>query len=699
MANNKTFVQIARDASWRETAFVALTFTLLSSVLVGVITHCDPLRNTTFGPDPAFYLWSLKWWPHSLTSLHNPFHPPIFYPSGLNLAWTTSAPALALLAAPFTLILGPVFALNAINTLALAANGVLAYLISKELDCKRTHALVCALLFYFSSYTWGQLLGHLSITATGFAIAFVYVTVLRAHLKIGRLKYAIVAALLLALQFWTSVEVYATLLFFSAMAFVIFVLSLGWRSVAKKAIQIGLDIGISICGSLILMSPYLYEMSVNFVSNFQNISNYVADPANYVLPTQTNWILGHVFSAISSKFVGNTSEQNVYLGVPMLVLLVMAGRSFYSKPINRALLISLLAIVLCSFGPRLTLLGTPTIWLPWFWIEKLPLIREALPSRFGLYTSLLAAILVGRILTGVPKWDIKVLAVASLCLLLPNLRLYWPGTVPQSSFISSGMYKGVIPRGAAVLVLPTYEFGGYEAPLWQAQANFWFALANGPVSAYQSTRSKYGSVFEAGRNPSGYGSDLLRFIKDTNTRFVLADNQTSDAQTSAFEALGFPFRQYGSTRLYDLSDAALDEKIKNIHAHFTSIICNSLFELAKIGRGYVSKGGTTASLIPFEVADGDFVSKYGTPMPAGSKEANWTSSGYWLGGWGGPLAVGISPVDGMTAARLYASFHDEAEKIYFPYPSIFHGEPRSGESGMVLVVLKDGGPVVASCNQ
>lgn len=699
MANNTTSVQVARGTPWREVAFIAFAFIVLSALLVGGITHWDPLHNTTFGPDPAFYLWSLKWWPHSLLSLHNPFHPPIFHPSGLNLAWTTSAPALALLAAPITLLVGPVFALNAINAVALAANGVLVYLISKGLDCKRTHALVCALLFYFSSYTWGQLLGHLSITATAFAIAFIYVTVLRARLRLGRLKYAIIATLLLALQFWTSVEVYATLIFFSSIVFVIFVLSFGWRCAINQAVRVGSDIGMAIFGSIILMGPYLYEMSAHFVSNFQNISNYVADPINYVLPTQTNLVLGHAFSEISNKFVGNTSEQDVYLGVPMLILLGVAGRGFYSKPINRALLVSLLVVVLCSFGPRLTLLGIPTIWLPWSWIEKLPLIREALPSRFGLYTSLLAAILVGRILTGVPKWDIKVLAVASLCLLLPNLRLYWPGTVPQSSFISSGVYKGVIPKGTGVLVLPTYEFGGYEAPLWQAQANFWFALANGPVSAYRGTRSKYGSAFEAGRNPSGYGYDLLRFIKDTNTRFVLTDNQTSDAQTSAFEALGLPYRQYGSTRLYDLSDAVLDEKIKNVHAHFTSDVCSSLLELAKIGRRYVSKSATTTSLIPFKVADKDFVSKFGTPMPPGSKEANWTSSGYWLGEWGGPLAVGMSPVDGMTAARLYASFHDEAQKIYFPYPSIFHGEERSGESGMVLVVLKDDGTLAASCNE
>lgn len=690
---------IRRGASWREALYVAAVFIGLSALLVSAMTRWNPFHNTPFGGDPAFFLWALKWWPHSLFSLHDPFQPPIFYPHGENLAWITSVPTVALIAAPITLLAGPILALNAINTLALVANGTLVYLIGRELDCKKFSACVGAILFYFSSYTWGQLLGHLGLVVSAFAIALVYLTILRVEGRTSRIKYIATAALLLALQFGVSNEVYATLIFFSAIAAIVLLLSFGWKVAWKKVVCIGSEWTFAILGSLLLLSPYLYEMFTHFVSNFQNISQYVADPINYVVPTQTNWLLGRAFSAVSSKFAGNMSEQNVYLGLPTLALLAIAGRGFYSKPLNRALLISLLVVALCSFGPRLTLLGIPTVWLPWSWVEKLPLIGEALPSRFGLYTSLLAAILVGRILTAVPKWDTKVLAVASLCLVLPNLGVYWPGRVPQSSFFTSGAYKSAIPESAKVLVLPTYERGGYQPATWQAQSNFWFVLTNGPAPAYASTRAKYPSLFAPGGNSGVYGYALLMFMEETGTQFVLTDAGESDGLTEAFRALKFPYQQYGPVEVFEISKAALEGKIAKLRASSFLTVCDSLVQLAKTGSNYVSKGAALSSLTPSMVANSEFDTRFGNPLSPESPAANWTTKGYWLGGWDDAIAIGISPIDGSLAARLYASFRDQAQEIYFPYPKAFLGEERPAASGQFLVVLKHGAVLPASCSQ
>lgn len=685
--------------SWGEVACVAIAFIVLSAFLVEAMTQWDPLHNTTFGGDPAFYLWSLKWWPHALSSMHNPFYAPIFYPFGQNLAWTTSAPTLALLAIPMTLLAGPVFALNVINAMALAANGTLAYLIGKKLDCKRLYACVCALLFYFSSYTWGQLLGHTSISTSVFAMALIYLTLLRVRTRISRIKYLIIAALLLALQFGTSVEVYATLIFFAGIAFIIFLLSFGWKAAGVEMVYIASDLVAAVCGSLLIISPYLYEMFTHYESNFQNISYFVADPVNYVVPTQTNWILGSAFKTVSAKFTGNVSEQGVYLGLPMLALLVMAGREFYSNVLNRALLISLVVVALCSLGPHLSLLGIPTIWLPWSWIEKLPLIGEALPSRFGLYSSLLAAILVGRILTVVPKWDVKVLAVASVCLVLPNLSVYWSPEVPQSSFFSGGTYKSVIPKGSKVLVLPTYEHGGYQPALWQAQSDFWFALTDSPVPAYTNIRKKYSALFSRDGNQSAYGYELLKYIKDTGTQFVLTDNNASDGLTRAFHNLHLPYRQYGSVRVSEISGTTVDYDMAKLRASSIGVVCDSLVELAKIGSEYVSQGSPLSSLTPSKVANSEFEAQFGKPMPPESPGANWTTKGYWLGGRDDAIAVGMAPVSRWIAAGLYASFKAEAQEVYFPYPKVFHGEEQPEEPGQILVVLKHGVTLQTLCNQ
>ena len=60
------------------------------------------------GPDPQIFIWSFAWWPHALLHGQNPFvtHA-IWAPGGINLAWATTVPGLALLFAPLTLARGP----------------------------------------------------------------------------------------------------------------------------------------------------------------------------------------------------------------------------------------------------------------------------------------------------------------------------------------------------------------------------------------------------------------------------------------------------------------------------------------------------------------------------------------------------------------------------------------------------------------
>lgn len=549
----------------RETLYVVIAFGVLSIVLVGAMTHLDPLRNTPFGADPAFYLWSMKWWPHALASLRNPFDAPIFYPANGNLAWTASVPTLALLMSPLTALTGPVFALNVANMLSLIGNGVFVYLIARQLGCKPVWSGLGALLFYFSSYTWNQLLGHLNLSTVVFTLAFTYLTVCRLNANIGRVKYIVISATVLALQFGVSVEVYATSIFFLAILGVILFLSFGYKESWKKTIIVGSECFIAICLSLLLVSPYLYQMLSHFESNLQKISFYVADPVNYLIPTRTNLLLGPVFATISSKFTGNASEQDVYIGLPMVLLLVFAGRRFYSEPLNRALLIGFGIAVLCSFGPQLTILSDRTIRLPWWWVEKFPLIKEALPSRFGLYTSLLAAVLAAKILTELPKWDRKMLAIASLCFVLPNLNAYWPGVVPYSTFFTNSEYKKVIPEGAKVLVLPTYEHGGYTPAIWQLESNFWFVLTNAPLPAKGNNWRIYGWIYsQDGSSIAKRQYRFLNFLKHSKTEFVLTDSHLSGELIKVFNTLNFPYRQYDDVRVSKISSSELNDKLANL---------------------------------------------------------------------------------------------------------------------------------------
>src|SRR4051794_19624567 len=66
------------------------------------------------GYDPDIFVWSFGWWPHALLHAQNPVvtHA-IWAPDGVDLAWATSIPGVALVFAPVTLLAGPVAAYNA----------------------------------------------------------------------------------------------------------------------------------------------------------------------------------------------------------------------------------------------------------------------------------------------------------------------------------------------------------------------------------------------------------------------------------------------------------------------------------------------------------------------------------------------------------------------------------------------------------
>ena len=676
----------------REIFTVVAGFLILSAVLIGILSDWRPSQNMPLGPDSAFMLWCLKWWPHSLFSGHNPFHGNFFYPQGQNLAWVTAIPTLALLTAPITLCLGPVFCYNFITVAALSANGILAYLIARELDCRKIPAVICAVLFYFSSYTWSQLLGHLNLYVTVFAISAIYLAIRHCFSGKSRVRYVILMSSLLALQFGISNEVYTTLIvFMGAALLIIFLMSPRSAISFQKISNFGLDLAASVLLSALWMSPYIYQIFAHRVSGLQPMSSYVADPLNFVIPTQTNWILGEWFKGVSSTFIGNLSEQGVYLGLPILVLLSIAGISFYRRLLNRYLLVLLVAIVIFSLGPQLTIAGVATIPLPWSLAEKLPLLKEALPIRFGLYTSLLASLLVGRLLTEVDTFFFKAMSGLALLMALPNMAMHKMSPVPSDPFFTNGTYLRVIPANASVLILPSYGFWGYQPALWQEESNFYLNIVNGLAGKIPASLTQYEWYYYGGTEPDAARLGLLNFIKHAGVQYILSDTSADDPLLQIYRNLDLPYTSYGRIRLTKISPDIRDHLLLTEQSKQQRHFCTFLVRLSHYGFDYKDGGKNLAKLTPSVIKDANFVRDFGEPLPAASPAANWTNKGYWLGASGTQVAVGFSPVDPETANALYQAFKASADQIYYPYPNVFHGKGTPSSIGQFLAVLKSNG--------
>lgn len=664
---------------------------VLGVVAVGIMCGWQPGNRTFLNPDSAFMLWALKWWPSSILAGRNPFDANFFAPYGQNLAWVGGVPALALLAAPITMSVGPVFAYAAITAASLAANGILAYLVARELGCRRPPAFIAGLLFLFSSYTWAQLLGHLNLYVTAFAVAAIYITVRRIRGRVGRAKFICLCGILLALQFGVSNEIFATLIIFTGVAILIAIAMGPYDRFSLRSLaMIALDIALAVMASAVLVSPYLYEILAHPVSGLQDTSSYVADPLNYVIPTITNWLFGQRFLELSSRFPGNGTEQDVYLGIPVITLLIYGGWKFYKERLHRFLIILWIVIAVFSLGQTLTILGKRTLPLPWSIAEYLPFIREALPSRFGLYTSLISAILVARILSvskGATRWALAVLAVVFL---LPNIALYRMSTMPDASFFSKGTYKHVIYPGAHVLVLPTYGFYGYQPALWHEEADFSFDLVDGLAGKVPPAATGFTWFYYGGTEPPTAKYQFAKFMSQAGIDVIVSDDDANDPLSRLYRSLDLPFVRYGQLRVTRVSRDMLSRKEAEQRSEAALRLCKSLSRLASYGQEYVAHEGVLGKLTPTAVSDAAFRTRFGAPLPPRSSAANWTDKGYWLGGWETNLAVGYSPLNGSVANVIYRMLQPTVLGVYYPYPKRFNGDAMSTEFGQLVVVIRPG---------
>ena len=86
-------------------------------------------------------------------------------PVGINLAWTQSAPGLAIALAPLTLAAGPIVAYNVAAILMPALAAWTAFLLCRHVTDAVWPSLVGGYLFGFSTYVLGGTLAHVQTTA------------------------------------------------------------------------------------------------------------------------------------------------------------------------------------------------------------------------------------------------------------------------------------------------------------------------------------------------------------------------------------------------------------------------------------------------------------------------------------------------------------------------------------------------------
>jgi hypothetical protein len=438
--------------------------------------------------DPKLFIWYLGWIPHELTQWHNPlFTDYLSYPAGVNLMWNTSLVFPALVLWPVTSIFGPVAAYNALMTGAAALSAWLGFVAAQRFLDRSLVCLFAGFLYGFSPGMMAQATGH----PHAMIGLFPPLALILGHeiLVLQRFRPALVgglAGIAAGLQLLTGEEVLAA----TALVAVLGVALLA--VVHRRHVAERLPYAIKAIGAAVLCFAILaaYPLGVQFFGpqrvygDVQRPDVYVSDLLAFIVP---NHVLLHnsATTELVSHFTGNSTEDNAYVGLPLLVLFVWGLIAGWRRPAIRWAGLLSLAIAVLALGPHLHVYGQTTpVWLPWSAVAWLPLMGNAVPSRLMLVAFLGIGIVVGSLwaardhATG--RWGLatSALLVAGLVSVLPAI----PATSTVASvprFFQPGGSVESIPAGTAVLVTPFSSRQSTDAMLWQTVAHYRFRMPEG----------------------------------------------------------------------------------------------------------------------------------------------------------------------------------------------------------------------------
>jgi hypothetical protein len=500
------------------------------------------------GSDPFAYIWFLNWWPWAISHGLNPMISHyVWYPEGFNMTWAGSMPVGALAISPVTAWLGPVVSYNALMLLSPALSGWTAFMLARYLTRDPVAAFFAGYLYGFSSYEIGHMLGHLNLVLVFVIPLFALIVVKRFRGDLSLFQFVAALAFTLLMQLGLSTEYLATACLFGAIAWGIFFLCAepGDR---KRFWNLGLEIALAALVTLILALPfglYLSSGLSGVPGQFHTSGEYSADLLNFLVPTPLNLIGGGISRAVAQRFTGNFSEQGAYLGFPILLILILQLREIPKVPYLMPLLFTFVAFLILSLGPVLQFAGFAShLLLPWKAALYLPLIHQALPTRFTMYTALIAALIVADWLSHATSGRNRIgryaLALLACICLIPNRPMFPWTHVPRLSFFTEQNVSKILPSVPNVLIIPFGPTGA--SALWQVESGMSFTQSGGYLGMVPESEWRWvilGSLFRKIAMPD-FAQDLAAFCASHRVSAVLLCPGASQNLVDAIHALHWP---------------------------------------------------------------------------------------------------------------------------------------------------------------
>jgi hypothetical protein len=394
-------------------------------------------------------------------------------PHGIPLMWNNSVLFPAVVLAPVTLLAGPLAGLTVLVTLGYAGSAAALYFVLRRHGASALAAALGGAVFGFSPGMVNSGLGHYGME---FAVLTPLMVEAVASIVTGRgnaIATGVWLGVLAAAQLYTGEE----MLIDVALASLVLVVALAVSRPSAVRARLGgaaLGLGVAAVVALLLCAYGLWAQfrgPLTETGTPWRIAMHGNPLGAFVNPQSE--LLFHTSSsaAYAASHQANSAEYVAYLGPPLLILVALIAIRYWRDVRVRSAAVIWLVLEALS-------LGVNEPWLPFHWLQALPLFADMFPSRmsivadgaagavlaFGLTLARSSASPTAGFLRRVVPAVIAVLAV------LPLVPL--PAAAITGAKVPAG-YDAVftrlnLPSNESALVVPLPYSQQGEAMLWQA---------------------------------------------------------------------------------------------------------------------------------------------------------------------------------------------------------------------------------------
>jgi hypothetical protein len=342
------------------------------------------------GGDLATDAWFLDWVGYALVHLHNPLVTDWGnYPYGVNGVTNLSMPLLGVLGTPVTLAFGAFVTTALFFTLAFPLSALSGYALMRRWVRWRPAAFGGGLLYGFSPYLVAHGGSHLNLVFVPLPPLIFGVL---CHLVAGRPRRAwpwgATLALLCVAQFLISAEILVSTIIVGAFGLVIAVAAnrdaarRRWKFAARA-----LGTASAITAALLAYPLWLLTAGPARVSGpVQETSLYRGNLLAPLIPDSSMQFRATGWLPLANTFSGTTSENGLYIGLPLLVVLITGAIALWHRPVMRVAALTTIAAFVMSLGSRLTVghWAWTAVPLPEAALTHVPVLDNTIAARYSL---------------------------------------------------------------------------------------------------------------------------------------------------------------------------------------------------------------------------------------------------------------------------------------------------------------------------